>query len=90
MEKAALDHLKAKTARVSVISGSGLVLMKFIIGFAIGSVSIISETIRSSMDLIAAGHSAHSMIKVRKQEKFQGSPREYGRTFFLNWFLFFS
>jgi cation diffusion facilitator family transporter len=49
-----LDRLKENTARISVISNSCLVLMKFIIGFAIGSVSVISEAIHSSMDLIAA------------------------------------
>jgi len=53
-DKASLDTLKEKTARLSVISNAGLVLMKFVIGFAIGSVSIISEAIHSSMDLIAA------------------------------------
>jgi divalent metal cation (Fe/Co/Zn/Cd) transporter len=54
IDKAVLDQLKEKTARQSVISNSGLVLMKYIVGFAIGSVSIISEAIHSSMDLIAA------------------------------------
>jgi cation diffusion facilitator family transporter len=52
--KADLDKLKEKTARLSVISNTGLVIMKFIVGFSIGSVSIISEAIHSSMDLIAA------------------------------------
>ena len=42
MDKKALDLLKEKTARISVMSNSGLVLMKFVVGFAIGSVSIIS------------------------------------------------
>lgn len=54
MDKGALDHLKEKTARISVISNTGLVVMKFVVGFAIGSVSIISEAIHSSMDLLAA------------------------------------
>ena len=49
-----LDRLKQKTARLSVISNTGLVVMKFIVGFAVGSVSIISEAIHSSMDLLAA------------------------------------
>jgi cation diffusion facilitator family transporter len=49
-----LEHIKEKTARLSVISNTGLVLMKFAVGFAIGSVSIISEAIHSSMDLLAA------------------------------------
>jgi cation diffusion facilitator family transporter len=53
-DKATLDRLKEKTARLSVISNTGLVLMKFVVGFTIGSVSIISEAIHSSMDLIAA------------------------------------
>jgi cation diffusion facilitator family transporter len=54
MDKQSLDKLKEKTAHLSVISNTGLVLMKFVVGFAIGSVSIISEAIHSSMDLIAA------------------------------------
>ena len=54
MDKVSADRIKQKTARLSVISNSILVVMKFVIGFAIGSVSIISEAIHSSMDLIAA------------------------------------
>jgi cation diffusion facilitator family transporter len=53
-DKETLDQLKQNTARLSVISNTCLVLMKFVVGFAIGSVSIISEAIHSSMDLIAA------------------------------------
>ena len=53
-DKTSLDHLKEKTARLSIISNTGLVVMKFVVGFAIGSVSIISEAIHSSMDLLAA------------------------------------
>ena len=54
LDKQSLDRLKEKTARLSVLSNTCLVLMKFVVGFAIGSVSIISEAIHSSMDLIAA------------------------------------
>ena len=53
-DKAQLDHAKEQTARLSIISNSGLVTLKFIFGFSIGSVSIISEAIHSSMDLLAA------------------------------------
>lgn len=53
-DKKTLDKLKEKTARLSIISNSGLVLLKFVVGIAIGSVSIISEAIHSSMDLVAA------------------------------------
>ena len=54
MDRASVNRIKQQTARLSVISNTGLVLLKFVIGFAIGSVSIISEAIHSSMDLIAA------------------------------------
>lgn len=53
-DKKTLDKLKEKTARLSIISNTGLVLLKFVVGIAIGSVSIISEAIHSSMDLVAA------------------------------------
>ncbi|HVP97205.1 cation diffusion facilitator family transporter [Methanoregula sp.] len=52
--QAEADRLKVQTAHLSVISNAGLVILKFVVGFAIGSVSIISEAIHSSMDLLAA------------------------------------
>lgn len=75
LDKTALDHLKEKTARLSVISNSGLVLMKFIVGFAIGSVSIISEAIHSSMDLIAA---VIAFFSVRKSSEPPDAHHEFG------------
>jgi cation diffusion facilitator family transporter len=53
-DKESLDALKEKTARLSIISNTGLLILKFVVGIAIGSVSIISEAIHSSMDLVAA------------------------------------
>jgi cation diffusion facilitator family transporter len=53
-DKETADRLKEKTAHLSVISNTGLVILKCSVGFAIGSVSIISEAIHSSMDLLAA------------------------------------
>ncbi|HMK16078.1 MAG TPA: cation diffusion facilitator family transporter [Methanomicrobiales archaeon] len=53
-DRAGANRLKEKTARISVASNTGLVLLKLVVGSAIGSVSIISEAIHSSMDLIAA------------------------------------
>ncbi|HOT02715.1 MAG TPA: cation diffusion facilitator family transporter [Methanolinea sp.] len=50
----ATNSLKQKTARLSVISNTFLVILKFVVGIAVGSVSIISEAIHSSMDLLAA------------------------------------
>ncbi len=75
MDKAALDLLKAKTARLSVISNTGLVLMKFAVGFSIGSVSIISEAIHSSMDLIAA---IIAYFSVRKSAEPPDAQHEFG------------
>jgi len=45
---------KVKTARLSIISNSSLIVMKLLAGLISGSVSIISEAIHSGMDLLAA------------------------------------
>ncbi|OPJ60744.1 cation diffusion facilitator family transporter [Clostridium oryzae] len=45
---------KTKVARLSVISNSVLMGMKLLVGLYTGSVSILSEAIHSTMDLIAA------------------------------------
>ncbi|HEX2394333.1 MAG TPA: cation diffusion facilitator family transporter [Bacteroidales bacterium] len=45
---------KVKTARLSIISNSFLIVLKVVAGIISGSVSIISEAIHSGMDLIAA------------------------------------
>jgi cation diffusion facilitator family transporter len=47
-------NAKVKIARLSILSNTLLILMKLIAGIMSGSVSIISEAIHSSMDLIAA------------------------------------
>jgi len=48
------NQVKRSTARLSILSNSMLVIMKLVVGFGIGSVSIISEAIHSAIDLIAA------------------------------------
>lgn len=45
---------KVKVARLSIASNTFLIIMKLVVGLFSGSVSIISEAIHSSMDLIAA------------------------------------
>ena len=45
---------KVSIARLSIASNTLLILMKLVVGIISGSVSIISEAIHSSMDLIAA------------------------------------
>jgi cation diffusion facilitator family transporter len=75
LDKASLDRLKQNTARLSVLSNTILVLMKFVIGFAIGSVSIISEAIHSSMDLIAA---VIAFFSVRKSAEPPDAAHSFG------------
>jgi cation diffusion facilitator family transporter len=74
-DKASLDRLKEQTARLSVLSNTGLVVMKFVIGFSIGSVSIISEAIHSSMDLIAA---VIAFFSVRKSAEPPDAAHSFG------------
>lgn len=45
---------KTKFARLSILSNSVLIILKLIVGITTGSVSIISESIHSTMDLAAA------------------------------------
>lgn len=45
---------KVKVARLSILSNSFLIILKLVAGIISGSVSIISEAIHSSMDLVAA------------------------------------
>jgi cation diffusion facilitator family transporter len=47
-------NAKVSIARLSIISNTLLILMKLAVGLISGSVSILSEAIHSSMDLIAA------------------------------------
>ena len=49
-----MKKAKVKIARLSVISNASLVILKLIVGIISGSVSIISEAIHSSLDLVAA------------------------------------
>lgn len=45
---------KVKTARLSIISNTTLILLKLLVGIISGSISIISEAIHSTIDLVAA------------------------------------
>jgi cation diffusion facilitator family transporter len=47
-------NAKVKVARLSLLSNTILIIMKLIVGLVTGSVSIISEAIHSTMDLLAA------------------------------------
>jgi len=54
MQVQSAAEAKRSTARLSVVSNSSLVVMKLIIGFAVGSIAIISEAVHSGIDLLAA------------------------------------
>jgi cation diffusion facilitator family transporter len=58
-----LVHRKTKIALLSVISNVALMMMKLAVGFAIGSVAIISEGVHSGMDLLAALIAFYSVKK---------------------------
>jgi len=74
MVNASPNVIKEKTARLSVISNAGLVCLKFVVGFSLGSVSIISEAIHSSVDLLAA---VIAFFSVRKSAE----PPDAGHSF---------
>ena len=54
MQSKSLQRKKMRTASLSIISNSVLIVLKIVTGIISGSVSIISEAIHSGMDLMAA------------------------------------
>jgi cation diffusion facilitator family transporter len=66
---------KVSIARLSILSNTLLIIMKIIVGFISGSVSIISEAIHSSMDLIAA---IIAFLSVRVSDNPPDSRHPYG------------
>ncbi|MGA7627967.1 MAG: cation diffusion facilitator family transporter [Methanoregula sp.] len=64
-----------QTARLSIISNTCLVILKFGVGFAIGSVSIISEAIHTSIDLLA---SLISFFSVKKSAEPPDASHSFG------------
>jgi len=68
-------NAKVSIARLSIISNTLLIIMKLAAGLISGSVSIISETIHSSMDLIAA---VIAFLSVRVSDNPPDSRHPYG------------
>jgi cation diffusion facilitator family transporter len=66
---------KVSIARLSILSNTLLIIMKIIVGLISGSVSIISEAIHSSMDLIAA---IIAFLSVRVSDNPPDSRHPYG------------
>ncbi len=67
--------LKQKTARLSIISNTTLVIAKLVIGFMTGTVSLISEGIHSGVDLVAAGI---AFMAVKKSAEPPDKEHDYG------------
>lgn len=74
-------NAKVKIARLSIISNTLLILMKVAAGILSGSVSIISEAIHSSMDLVAA---LIAFFSVRVSDNPPDSRHPYGHGKFEN------
>jgi cation diffusion facilitator family transporter len=66
---------KTAVATLSVFSNTVLVVLKIIVGLAIGSVSVISEAIHSGVDLLAA---VIALIAVRTSGKPADREHQYG------------
>lgn len=72
---------KVKVARLSIYSNSTLIVLKLIVGLLSGSVSIISEAIHSTMDLLAA---VIAFFSVKISEKAADERHPYGHGKFEN------
>lgn len=71
-------NAKVKAARLSILSNTLLIIMKVVVGILSGSVSIISEAIHSSMDLIAA-MIAYFSVKVSDNPPDSKHPYGHGK-----------
>lgn len=69
------EGLKARTAIVSVVSNSTLILLKVIAGTITGSVAILTEAVHSSIDLVA---SIVAFFSVRKADEPADESHRYG------------
>lgn len=67
--------IKQRAAALSVISNSGLILLKVIAGTVTGSVAILTEAVHSSIDLVA---SIVAFISVRKAGEPADETHRYG------------
>jgi cation diffusion facilitator family transporter len=68
-------NAKVSIARLSILSNTVLIVLKLVVGIISGSVSIISEAIHSSMDLVAA---IIAFLSVRVSDNPPDSRHPYG------------
>ncbi|MCL5958289.1 MAG: cation diffusion facilitator family transporter [Chloroflexi bacterium] len=74
----ARGHRKSNAAALSIASNSLLILLKVVIGISIGSVSVISEAIHSSIDLMAAVIAFFS-VRISDRPPDEGHPYGHGK-----------
>jgi cation diffusion facilitator family transporter len=67
--------LKQRSAAMSVLSNSGLILLKVVAGTITGSVSLLTEAVHSSIDLVA---SIVAFFSVRKADEPADESHHYG------------
>jgi cation diffusion facilitator family transporter len=72
---AAAPAVKVRTAAVSIVSNSGLILLKVIAGTITGSVAILTEAVHSSIDLVA---SIVAFFSIRKADEPADETHRYG------------
>jgi cation diffusion facilitator family transporter len=68
-------QLKQRSAAISVVSNSGLILLKVVAGTITGSVSLLTEAVHSSIDLVA---SIVAFFSVRKADEPADESHRYG------------
>jgi len=73
-----MSSKKVRTARLSILSNSFLILMKIVVGIMSGSVSIISEAIHSTIDLLAAVIAFFS-VKISDRKPDEEHPYGHGK-----------
>ena len=71
-------NVKVKAARLSIMSNTCLIIMKLIVGLFTGSVSIMSEAIHSTMDLLAA-IIAFFAVKISDKPADESHPYGHGK-----------
>src|SRR5436305_15313611 len=74
-EPVTLPQVKQRSAALSVVSHSGLILLKVIAGTVTGSVAILTEAVHSSIDLVA---SVVAFLSVRKAGEPADESHRYG------------
>jgi cation diffusion facilitator family transporter len=67
--------LKQRTALLSVVSNSALILMKLFAGVITGSVAILTDAVQSSIDLVA---SVVAFVSIRKADEPADESHRYG------------